>query len=220
MLNRIKKTIRTFDHYLLLGGLIALVASPIWGALLDESLFWSDIMIIMILIAGLSITYTHNKTKVRLTQYFGVTVIALTIINTFIDLSEQLENVTYYGQVIFFLILTMTMFKLILRSKKVNAEVVVNSISGYLLTGLSWTILIVVWDNAFPGSFNFSNQGKGGFFDFMYYTYVTMTTLGYGDMLPLTLAGKSFSLLISITGAFYSTIVLGMIVGKFISNQK
>jgi hypothetical protein len=62
-------------------------------------------------------------------------------------------------------------------------------------------------------------NGQDAFFDSMYYVFVTMTTLGYGDMLPITMAGKAFSMLISVTGAFYTTIVLGMIVGKYISNQ-
>jgi hypothetical protein len=46
-----------------------------------------------------------------------------------------------------------------------------------------------------------------------------MTTLGYGDLLPLTNSGKSWSVLMAITGSFYSTVVLALIVGKFIASK-
>jgi hypothetical protein len=219
MFKRLKKVIREFDHILLLVGLVFLVASPIWEELIGQGLLWSDVMIIVSLIAGLSVTYTHRKQTVTHEQYFGFIVIMITVLNSFIGFGIQFENITHYAQVLFFLLLTITMFKLIIKAKTVDAEVVINSISGYLLMGLSWAILIGIWIGAFPGSFNFGGTQTNEFFDAMYYAFVTMTTLGYGDMLPVSMAAKSFGMLISVTGAFYTTIVLGMIVGKYISNQ-
>jgi hypothetical protein len=186
---------------------------------MGQAVLLSDLMIVITLMSGLSVTYTHNRNKFGVVQYIGVGIIVFTLLDVFFNLGPWIEGISRSGQVGYYLLLTATMFKLILRSDKVDEEVVVNSISGYLLMGLSWALLLVIWDTIFPGAFNFSNQENNTLFESMYFAFVTMTTLGYGDLLPITLAGKSFSMLISITGSFYTTIVLGMIVGKFISNQ-
>jgi hypothetical protein len=219
MLHRITLTIKKFDHILLLGGLLLLVASPIWEALVTGGLFFEELMIIVTLISGLSVTFTHNKGKIGSGQYLGLIVILATVLDVFVGLGFWFETITHYGQVVYYLLLTTTMFRLIIKSSAVDSEVVINSISGYLLMGLSWSILVGIWNAFFPGSFSYVSDGGSFLFDSMYYVFVTMTTLGYGDMLPLTLAAKSFSMLISITGAFYTTIVIGMIVGKYVSRQ-
>ncbi|MGB0806383.1 MAG: potassium channel family protein [Salibacteraceae bacterium] len=219
MFSRLRTTIKRFDHVLLLGGLLFLVASPIWEVLIGEGLFWSEVMIMVTLVAGLSVTFTHSKSRIGISQYFGLAVIITSFLDAFVGLGFWFETINHYGQVFYYLFLTLTMLRLVIKANKVDSEVVINSISGYLLIGLSWSILIGVWNVSFPGAFSFSSTEQNFLFDSMYYTYVTMTTLGYGDMLPLTLAAKSFSMLISITGAFYTTIVIGMIVGKYISRH-
>ncbi|MFT4754806.1 MAG: voltage-gated potassium channel [Salibacteraceae bacterium] len=219
MIHIIKKTIRKFDHILLLVGLVFLLAAPIWEQVIGSGFLWSDIMILISLVAGVSVTHSHKVGELDYQQYMGFMVIVLTCLNSFIGFGVLLETITRSSQVVFFLLLSVTVSKLIIKSRSVDSEVVVNSISGYLLLGLSWSIIIGIWNSAYPGSFNFVFKGQDAFFDSMYYVFVTMTTLGYGDMLPITMAGKAFSMLISVTGAFYTTIVLGMIVGKYISNQ-
>lgn len=219
MLGRIRVIIRKFDHILLLAGLLFLIASPIWETLIGGGVLLSDFMILVTLVAGLSVTYTHKNHRIGLVQIIGLVVILMTALDLFINLGSGFENITHVTQIVYYLILTATMFKLIVRARQVDAEVLINSISGYLLMGLSWSILVVVWSAYHPSSFSFEMVGENALFESMYYSFVTMTTLGYGDMLPTSLAAKSFSMLISITGAFYTTIVLGMIVGKYISNQ-
>lgn len=219
MLNRLQKVVQKFDHILLLGALVSMVASPIWEEFVHGGLLWSELSILLILISGLSITYTHNTSGNYIFQYLGFAVIITTVLdNWFIDYS-RFSFFSSYFQVSYFLFLAITTVKIILKSKTVTSEVVINSISGYLLMGLGWSIIISVWVGNFPESFSFAEVSGEGFFNAFYYTFVTMTTLGYGDLLPLTPAAKSFSVLISVSGSFYSTIVLGMIVGKYISIQ-
>jgi voltage-gated potassium channel Kch len=76
-----------------------------------------------------------------------------------------------------------------------------------------------MWNSFFPGTFNFRSDFTQNFSNEIYFSVVTMTTLGYGDLLPLTNSGKSWSVLMAITGSFYSTVVLALIVGKFIASK-
>lgn len=219
LIKHLKSYLRRLDHVLLLGSLLFLVASPIWEEMIRLGWLWTDLSSILIIVAGLSVTYSHNVKSLNFRFYFGLITIILSIVELFFGVSAGFEMLVQYMQVIFFLILTILLFYLIMRADKVDGEVLVNAVSGYLLLGLSWAIIIALWSNSFPNSFSFNPEQGDVFFNEMYYSFVTLTTLGYGDMLPLTAPAKSFSILISVTGAFYTTIVLGMIVGKFIATQ-
>jgi hypothetical protein len=219
IISRLKLILRKFDHVLLLGSLIFLVASPIWESVLHQGLLLSDIAIIMIIVSGVSVTYSHKTSRFNFKFYFGMLTILVSIIGLILDVNPMFSEIIQFFRLSFFLILTVMLFTLIIRAKKVDANVVINSISGYLLLGLSWAIVLWIWNHSNPESFNFTVDSANGLFNEIYYSFVTLTTLGYGDMLPITPAAKSFGILISITGAFYNTIVLGMIVGKYISNE-
>tara|TARA_R110002050_G_scaffold204327_2_gene339694 strand:- start:2497 stop:3183 length:687 start_codon:yes stop_codon:yes gene_type:complete len=219
IVNRFRNFLRRFDYLLLLLSLLLLVGSPIWEKIFNGGRILADLMTIIILISGLSVTFSHKTNKMDFKLLFGLVTIILSAILLIIDFGDLFSQIVQYLQVFYFLVLTVILIKYIAKSKIVAIDVVINSISGYLLLGLSWAILINMWTNNYSGSFNFNEEQTNQFFNSIYYAFVTLTTLGYGDMLPLTSAAKAFSVLIAITGAFYSTIILGMIVGKFISQE-
>lgn len=219
--NTFRTYLKRLDHILLLGSLLFLVASPIWEVVFDRGRLLGDVMTFIILISGLSVTvtYSHKRARIDLRLYYGLLTIILSGIMIFVDFGGLFSQIVQFMQVSYFLLLTIILIKLIVKANRVDIEVVINSISGYLLLGISWAIIINMWSKNYVGSFNFSEEYSNEFFNSIYYAFVTMTTLGYGDMLPVTAAAKAFSVLIAITGAFYSTIILGMIVGKFISRE-
>ncbi|NNL01024.1 MAG: two pore domain potassium channel family protein, partial [Eudoraea sp.] len=55
--------------------------------------------------------------------------------------------------------------------------------------------------------------------DLVYYTLVTLTTVGYGDITPQIPVAKSLSMIIAISGQFYIAVVVAIIVGKFASKN-
>ncbi len=79
--------------------------------------------------------------------------------------------------------------------------------------------MMVNIDNAykFPEIINFSEPAAAHLHEYIYYTFVTFTTLGYGDIVPLVPISKSLSLVISISGQFYIAIIIAMLVGKYAS---
>ena len=221
IVNRFRTFLNKFDHILLLVSLTLLVASPIWEKVFHLGFFLTETMIIVIIISGISVTYSHNHAKINLKMYFGLFTVFISLIPAAASavFGKVFEQLVQFTQVIYFLVLTFQLFKLIINAEKVNTEVLINSVSGYLLIGLSWAILIMIWVGSFPNSFSFTYENELHFFNAIYYSFVTLTTLGYGDMLPVSASAKAYSVLIAISGAFYTTIVLGMIVGKYISNE-
>lgn len=106
----------------------------------------------------------------------------------------------------------------ILRLPKVNAQVLAGSVGAYLLIGLAGAMLFELVNFLFPGSFDYSFR-YGGAYDMVYYSFVTLTTLGYGDITPHTPQGQSIAIFIAIIGQLYLAILMAMLVGKFLKDS-
>jgi len=69
-----------------------------------------------------------------------------------------------------------------------------------------------------PASFSF-NTDSPSFMDYSYFTFVTMTTLGYGEITPILPFARSISILISTSGQIYIAVIIAMLVGKYAATQ-
>lgn len=68
-----------------------------------------------------------------------------------------------------------------------------------------------------PGSFNIESSVDG--YTYMYFSFVTITTLGYGDIAPQEPVGQALVVLLAIFGQMYLTIVIAIIIGLLISKR-
>ena len=109
-------------------------------------------------------------------------------------------------------------FRQILRNKKVRADVIFGALTIYILFGMlagESNQLIYFLDNAaFTG--NISESPKS---DLRYYSFVTMTTLGYGDIAPVSSMARAVSVFYSLAGQLYLAVIVALIVGKYVSHS-
>ena len=98
----------------------------------------------------------------------------------------------------------------VIRAHDVDLDTILGSIAGYLLLGSAWAALYSMLHLVSPDSFEmgallpqFLNGEKARFPVFIYYSFVTLTTLGYGDMTPVTQAARTLSWLEAVAGQFY-----------------
>ena len=126
----------------------------------------------------------------------------------------------------FFLYLVFTLIKQISSIKTVTFKVIVDSITGYLLLGLSFSLVVTLISLSIPHSYNITINGDihSKFIEpiqnNIYYTFMTFTSTGYGDITPTHPLSKSMAVLISVSGQLYLTIIIAMLVGKYISFKK
>ena len=154
-------------------------------------------------------------------------IIILTLIEVFIlILTTVFEHVllTYFAisLSIFFLVTSIAVaFKSVFYSEVITLNHLVGASCIYLLLGMIGAIL---FSNLFfisPESFSglITENSKLHFPEFMYYSYVTLTTLGFGDITPITPAAKTMSFMLAITGQLYLTIMVAGLVGKAINSR-
>ena len=118
--------------------------------------------------------------------------------------------------VLFPVLVTAHAIGFIMRSKSVNREVVYAAMLVYLLVAQLWALVYTFLFLIDPASF-YLPQGQGDFLVFEYYSFVTLTTLGFGDITPLTKVAKAFSALEAVVGQLYLVVVLAWLVGMHVS---
>ena len=104
-----------------------------------------------------------------------------------------------------------------LRPGKVTVYRVVGGIAGYLLIGLVWTYAYQLLEDRIPGAIHcgagdaaaISRQQS----DFIYFSFVTLTTVGYGDVQPVHPAARSLAVAEALVGQLYLAILIGSLVG-------
>ncbi|MCX5737383.1 MAG: ion channel [Proteobacteria bacterium] len=115
---------------------------------------------------------------------------------------------------IFFAFVTATELRAVLRQRAVTAETISMSISIYLLFALTWGLLYSVIYQFQPGAFSITSIPAGELFTtFMYFSLTTLSTIGFGDIAPLTMQSRYAAVAQGITGQFYLAILVARLVG-------
>ena len=108
----------------------------------------------------------------------------------------------------------------------VTTETIFASLCVYLLLGVMWAHAYVVIDIVDPGSFRLTPTDDGdvsmrfsgvSFVNPLYYSFVTLTTLGYGDIIPLSPTARMFATVEAITGQLYLVVLVARLVGLHIA---
>ncbi|MCP4261729.1 MAG: two pore domain potassium channel family protein [Planctomycetes bacterium] len=101
-------------------------------------------------------------------------------------------------------------------SKVVTADTIKGGISVYFLLGLFWAILYRIVLTFDPDAL--SNIHDLGF-DVYYYSFITLTTLGYGDIAPVADYAKILAILEAVTGPVYLAIFVAQLIGLSIAQK-
>ncbi|MBV8134811.1 MAG: two pore domain potassium channel family protein [Deltaproteobacteria bacterium] len=111
----------------------------------------------------------------------------------------------------------------VLRQKEVTRETISMAISVYLLLGVTWTMLYSVIYHFQPRAFSLNGTastlvapGHPIFAVLAYFSFITLTTVGYGDIAPVTLQARYAALAEGVTGQFYLAILVARLVSMLL----
>jgi hypothetical protein len=112
--------------------------------------------------------------------------------------------------------------KQVLFSGKVDANKIVGAICIYLLMGLIWAMMYLFIAQAVPGAFNGIEQQVwyDNFGIVAYYSFVTLTTLGYGDISPVAPVARFLVYMEAVVGVFYMAILVASLIGVGINESR
>jgi hypothetical protein len=144
-------------------------------------------------------------------------VVILQYVAFFLD-NNVLFEISQSAKAIYFVIIVVGLVQQTARAKQVTLQVIVHSLSGYLLLGMVFAIGTIMITQGNAGAYNFSGAEPHSvplFSDCMYYTFITFTTTGYGDLLPILPVARSFSIWIAACGQLYIAVIIALLVGKY-----
>ena len=190
-----------------------------------DRVLMKDILFTAIIFFGtFSLDFVKRAQRILIAS--GTVTIILDWINHFVasDVSGLVFSFSFF---FFNLFVVVFMVRHIAKSEKVNGTIIINSINGYLLLGILGAVLLamaeILQKFIYPlssGAINFAGGTAQGFHDFLYFSFITLTTLGYGDVTPVSAFAKSATLIIAVTGQLYLTILVAMLVGKLLSRTE
>jgi hypothetical protein len=117
---------------------------------------------------------------------------------------------------LYFLLISHQIYKDLVRKKYLGIEMISAAFSGYILMGTVFSLLFITMGTS--GAF----RGPGDTIpnsDYLYFSFVTLLTIGYGDITPVTEIAKKVVVLLGLMGNFYTVFVIGIIIGKFLNSQ-
>lgn len=118
----------------------------------------------------------------------------------------------------YFFYVALTLLVNILKVKEVDLETIFGAISAYLLMGLAWSLIYHLIEYLQSDSFSFPDQVHGEQrYTFIYFSFVTLTTLGYGDVTPNSAIAKALCILEATIGQIYLVVLVAGLVGLYIS---
>ena len=116
------------------------------------------------------------------------------------------------GDVLFFGFTAAVLFLEVFRSRAVDQDVLAGAACCFILIAFAWSSAYVWLETAQPGSFSLP-AGADPWSALLYFSFVTLTTLGYGEIIPIVDAARSLVLLEAVVGVLYSAIVVARLVG-------
>ncbi len=177
------------------------------------------------LAAGL-LFISHNKVQVRL--FLGFFIIALGVFGwNFVGRPEQLGPLEYVRLSVYFLFylaVTLEIIKQVWKAENVNRNVIIGLMSGYIAIGLVGFFLFLSIEIVHPGSFGGLLIGEvnveSKIDSLIYYSYITLLTIGYGEIYPATAVAQKAAILIGLVGQFYLVIVTAVVIEKYIRHRQ
>ncbi len=205
----------------LLGGLlITLLAGP---ALLEFDVLRSGVVVQGAFSLTL-IVAVWSMSESRKSFLMGI---ALALVTAGATIAYYLEPTTIaavvgLGSTLTFCCLSLSLtLTFLFNTRAISANSLIGALCVYLLLGISFGVLNMLIETSLPNSFSgIETSGEdGSAISLIYYSFVTLTTLGYGDMAPVRPLAQAIAYMSSVTGQFYIAVLVAGLVSAYLNQR-
>jgi voltage-gated potassium channel Kch len=205
-------TDRGLSIFLTLIVLIVFVLPPL-GSLGIVGRLVVDIFFSFLLISGMA--SLSVKRKGVFVVVAGLAMITLVFRWTdSIEPSPFLAMLDYLATIASIILFCIVILAQVLKKGPITFRRIQGAIAVYLLLGLAWAHAYELIEYISPGAFAGNIYGSGRFSSWMYFSFVTLATLGYGDIAPIQPLARSLAVAEAITGQLYLAILIARLVSQ------
>jgi hypothetical protein len=190
---------------------------------------WLALTILNIFVSGIMLSGIYAVSQRRRDLIIASTLALPALVGRWLSLITPHQAIFFLGTAFalsFFVFTAATILNHVVRARRVTADTISAALCSYLLIGMVWAVLYTVLEFLHPGSFSLpppqqASAGEGlppkfQFSRFVYFSFVTLTSTGFGDITPLADPARSFAMLESIIGQFYIAVLISRLVGLYI----
>ena len=194
--------------------LFTFVASPVLEALRRRPIF-----IELLLATTLSVAVLPMRTGNARRILFVLVATALAGRFLAATLGETFSTVSHGIFTVVGLVAAANALRSALRATSIDSEHIYAALSAYLLAGLSFGLLYWALELAWPGSLYYGGSTIDRFSeaDGVYFSFVTLATLGYGDFVPKSEVARGLVILEAVAGQLYLGVMVARLVSLYVS---
>jgi hypothetical protein len=174
-----------------------------------------DIIVSFVLISAIY-AVSHKNTHTILGILLAVPLLTSMWTKQLLGIQWMQIPETIFG-LAFFIFIIVIILRFIFHNDEINRDLIAGAAAVYLLLAIAWAYAYRAIEVLQPGSFAIADAQNITYSISLYYSFVTITTLGYGDIFPVTTAAKSCAILEAIVGQLYLVITIALLVGVHVS---
>lgn len=205
-------TDRGLSIFLIMIVLIVFVLPPL-GSLGIVGRFMVDIFFSLLLISGIASLSERHKGVFVVVVVMAVITLIFRWTDSFVP-SLSLNILDYLATIISIILFCIVILAQVLKKGPITFRRIQGAIAVYLLLGLAWAHAYELIEYLSPGAFAGNIYGSGRFSSWMYFSFVTLATLGYGDIAPVQPLARSLAVSEAITGQLYLAILIARLVSQ------
>lgn len=204
--------------FLFISLLLTIIVNPVIASITPLRILFTIFITVIILTATYALS--QKARDLILASVLAVPTIGFNWASDFVE-SIDLYLAGDICGVLFFIFVVLRVLRFIWKQERVSGDLIIGAAVVYLLMAVTWSYIYLIIETIQPGSFAApEGMGQWSRYPFLYYSLVTLTTLGYGDITPSTSVAGSFSVLEAVIGQLYLATMIAWLVGVHVSQSK
>ena len=179
--------------------------------------------VVTVAVVGSCLVASAHRLHWLLSLAFALVVIITRWAYTATGIDVLLFVTAISGAIFFFHMAAVVIVDIMGRVERVTADTIYGALAAYLLLGIGWAFVYLTVELFTPGSYSAANPmwtgDAGELPSFVYYSFVTLTTLGYGDVLPATAQAGTLAITEAVMGQIYLAVLVARLVGSYIAQK-
>jgi len=201
--------------------LCSLFLSPALDALLGQIIV--GIFFTLLLVSGISEVSSHILPRIGAGLLVGTAIVLHWVED--VSPSRAVSCWLAFLALLYFMLLTWVVLRRTFQDGPVTSSRVRGAVAAYILLAITWSYLYQLIELLLPGSFHltetaFSPGERSLKIDLTYFSFITLTTLGYGDITPLHPTARLFVIMEALLGQLYPATLLARLVSLEISSRQ